>query len=118
MKIIVIDDERTFANYALNSNVKQPEYYRTSDAGLLAVAKHTVEYAVRYGEKAELWLDHDLGNGDDIRIVVDFLIVNPTPSISRILIHSQNPVSADLVDVLTHSGYVCDKVGLPKLMIG
>lgn len=115
MKTVVIDDERTFSDkYAQGERI----YLRNSSDALVFLAKHWVEYTMNYGEKIILFLDHDLGEGDDIRIVVDFLCVSQMQGIEAIFIHSQNPVSEKLVLPLQNAGYIASKVPLPKLKGG
>ena len=123
MHWLVIDDERTFVVNRMQATIgpsgpEQPEvlnYARTSDEGLLAIAKHCIEYTQRYGPELVLYLDHDLGGSDTILPVVNFLLSVKVPGIAWIKIHSQNPVSKDLVKPLKHAGYICQKVSLPAL---
>ncbi len=119
MNWLVIDDERTFdvSHVPPISNEVPTElnYARNSNDGLLAIAKHCVAYTLHYGEELMLYLDHDLGGSDTILPVINFLVSVQVPGIAWIKIHSQNPVSADYVQVLRHAGYICEKVSLPKL---
>jgi hypothetical protein len=104
--ILVIDDERTFAQ-TRSGDFTIAEYARTSNEGLAMLARVFTEYACRFGESVhELWLDHDLGGDDTIIPVVDFLYVMGKPStaivrmpdvIQNIYIHSQNPTAADVI---------------------
>jgi hypothetical protein len=104
MTIIVIDDERTFGFHA--------DYYKNSSDALSALSKILVNQKLRYADSIkELWLDHDLGNGDDIRIVVDFLYVVDI-MIDNIFVHSQNPTTDWIVKVLD-SKYSIRRVPLP-----
>jgi hypothetical protein len=120
---LVIDDERTFTNRGLGLTVAFPNivqgehvtYARNSHDGLAEIARHFVNSTMHYAPGIYLFLDHDLGEGDTIGVVVDFLCVAKVPYIKEILIHSQNPVSADYVKVLTSAGYSCKKIGLPEL---
>lgn len=50
-------------------------YARTSSEGLVLLAHAWTNYSLSYGEKINLYLDHDLGPNDDIMSVVDFLYV-------------------------------------------
>ena len=121
MKFLVIDDERTFSGNGLQSvygeSIAEADlvYARTSDEGLLAIAKHCVDYTLHYGDEIVLYLDHDLGGSDTILPVINFLVSVKVPGIARIRIHSQNPVSADYVNVLKRAGYLCKKISLPEL---
>jgi hypothetical protein len=105
--IVVIDDERTFQG---NVDI----YLRSSDEALLWLAKVAVNQYYNYGEPVqELWLDHDLGNGDDICIVVDFLMLLDF-QIEKIWVHSQNPTVDWMVQVLRNK-YNVSRSGLPTL---
>ena len=111
MKNIVIDDERTFL-------LENSTHLRTSKDGLAELAKLFCDYQFRYGENVILWLDHDLGHNDDVRIVIDFLaLVLMQEMILYIHIHSQNPVSETLVPVLQKAGYKCQKSQLPPMLV-
>jgi len=123
MNFLVIDDERTFTNVGLgfvadaphNVNDEHVTYARTSHDGLGLLAKHFVDYKIKYASAIYLFLDHDLGGDDDIRPVVDFLTVAKVPGIREIFIHSQNPASGDLVKVLSSAGYLVSKITLDNL---
>jgi hypothetical protein len=118
--IVVIDDERTFAE-----NVDH--YARTSIEGLGILAKVWSDYVLHYGNKITLYLDHDLGAGDTIRPVVDFLYITgqmgvSTPGlcdlstiIENIYIHSQNPTTDWIVDVLSPLYKNVRRIPLPEL---
>ena len=106
--VVVIDDERTFAG---NGN---EIYFRNSSDGISFLAKALVHQKMHYGEPIrELWLDHDLGGNDDIRIVVDFLILVDL-EIERINVHSQNPTTDWIVQVLRNK-YNVSRVPLPRM---
>lgn len=106
--ILVIDDERTFANCIA-------EYARNSCEGLAAVATRYTEYSIRYGDRTQIWLDHDLGNGDDIRVVVDFLSLLNPDFCEKIFVHSQNPTTDWIVTCLENVGYDVQRSILPNL---
>ena len=125
MRIIVIDDERTFKTRSLIEHIGAfadgsdlVTHVRNSHDGLATIARAITDYAVAYGEEIVLFLDHDLGGDDDIRRVVDFLCVVRPQGIYSIYIHSQNPVSEDLVQVLKRAGFFrTEKIGLPELSV-
>jgi hypothetical protein len=116
--IVVIDDERTF------DSDEEIIYLRSADEALAWLAKWLVRdfnrlIGVPEEKISQLWLDHDLGDGDDIGIVVDFLLViHPNfPRIESIMVHSQNPVGASRV--VEDAEMLCKNVirtGLPKLV--
>ena len=125
--IVVIDDERTFT---------QPvdRYARTSDEGLGLLARFFTQwYMAPYGGSQpieELWLDHDLGNGDDIRPVVDFLISLGDATdyddghgsmvsgfISNIYVHSQNPTVDWMIGTLSEYYPNVKRVPLPEMAV-
>jgi len=106
--IVVIDDERTFAGNG--SEI----YFRNSSDGITFLAKKLIDQKMHYGEPIqELWLDHDLGEGDDICVVVDFLVLVDL-EIERIYVHSQNPTTDWIVKVL-QSKYNTSRIPLPIL---
>ena len=127
--IIVIDDERTFA-------LEKPElpgyvevkYARNSVEGIAAIANAWTDFVLRYGNMIDLYLDHDLGEGDTIMPVVDFLYVmgsiRSQPElvpfkglIANIFIHSQNPTAGDTIIPLLSPLYNnVQRIALPKLV--
>lgn len=136
--IIVIDDERTFA-------LEKPElpgyvevkYARTSDEGLAVLAKAWTDYILRYGNMilrygnmVDIYLDHDLGEGDTIMPVVDFLyVIGKTAArnrplvysfpdvVSNIFVHSQNPTAGDTIIPLLSPLYKnVQRISLPELL--
>lgn len=81
--ILVIDDLRSFSFPAV--------YARTAAAGIARLARRDASFE-------ELWLDHDLGPGGDIRRVVKYLERRafegrPVP-IARVFVQSDNPAGA------------------------
>lgn len=81
--VLVIDDVRTFGFTAV--------YARTAAAGIARLARRDARFE-------ELWLDHDLGPGGDVRRVVKYLERRafegrPVP-IGRIFVQSDNPAGA------------------------
>lgn len=133
--IIVIDDERTFA-------LERPElpgyvevkYARNSVEGIAAIVNAWTDFALRYGNMVDLYLDHDLGENDTIMPVVDFLYVagnatvdqtnqgfNPVGAfplfIQNIFIHSQNPTAGDTIIPLLSPLYNnVQRIALPELI--
>ena len=119
--ILVIDDERTF-----NTNHEQIVYARSSREGMSELALAWTNFSLYYGEKVQLWLDHDLGENDTIMPVVDFLYVAAnseaansltplTKVIDNIFVHSQNPTADKIIGVLD-GFYKIRRVSLPKLV--
>lgn len=107
--ILVVDDERTFD---FDGNVV---YCRSSESGLSTIARIMIQQQVKYaGSLDELWLDHDLGGNDDIRVVVDFLTLIDL-KVDQIYVHSQNPTSDWIVPVLNAVGYNVERSALPTL---
>lgn len=86
--IVVIDDERTFFGHV-------DHYFRTSDEALSGLVRMWMDWSFRYGDSIQLYLDHDLGENDDIMPVVEFLVSIKTNFIERIFVHTQNPSAAD-----------------------
>ena len=127
--IIVIDDERTFA-------LEKPElpgyvevkYARNSVEGIAAIANAWTDFVLRYGNMIDLYLDHDLGEGDTIMPVVDFLYVmgsiRSQPElvpfkglIANIFVHSQNPTAGDTIIPLLSPLYKkVQRIALPELV--
>jgi len=121
--IVVVDDERTFhQRRSVTGPVPEIVYLRNSKDALAFLAEQWTNYWVSNGSPIkELWLDHDLGNGDDIGRVVNFLIATSQTHhpwgnawISGILIHSQNPASDRFITALARVGYKVER-GFPLL---
>lgn len=111
MRIVLVDDERTFAGLAPDDVV-----LRNSDSALLFFTKLYIEQNMKYGEKLfAIYLDHDLGDNDDIRIVVDFLVLCPILT-SHVFVHSQNPTTDWIVQTLSKAGYNAERTALPELV--
>lgn len=115
--IVVVDDERTFQGDDVDV------YLRTENEALAWFARwYTADARRPIGATEawidELWLDHDLGDEQDVMSVVHFL-----SSISRghrlpirkILIHTQNPVGAANMHNWCMGIADTDRVGLPVL---
>ena len=130
--IIVIDDERTFATGELLPMV-EVKYARNSVEGIAAIVNAWSDYALRYGNMVDLYLDHDLGENDTIMPVVDFLYivgqatVDPTDNgyhvfpfpqfVANIYIHSQNPTAGDTIIPLLSPLYNnVQRIALPELV--
>lgn len=89
--IVLIDDLRSFLP---PFDGREHVVARTSAAGL-----QTLRELVAAGTViTELWLDHDLGEHDDIMCVVDYLserAANDEPvAINQVYVHTQNPAGA------------------------
>lgn len=118
--IIVIDDERTFNFRPFTPTT---HYARTSDEGIMLILKSWLAYMNRMGEAVDiLYLDHDLGEDDDIHPVVEFLYTMGktaegfTIFIQNIEVHSQNPTSGWIVSNLGMAGFKrVERVPLPPL---
>jgi hypothetical protein len=96
--VLVVDDERTL------SFLGEPVYARTAGAA--------IEILHEVASLDELWLDHDLGKGDDGYAVASYLEERasqglPLP-IGRIVIHSMNPVGAQRMQRALERFYVVD----------
>lgn len=131
MMIIVIDDERTFAKDPNLDTFTEWVYARNSVEGIAAIVNAWTNYALRYGNMVDLYLDHDLGENDTIMPVVDFLYVSgmksgimnpsdiqrPPDFISNIFIHSQNPTAGDTIIPLLSPLYNnVQRIALPELL--
>ncbi len=89
-RIVVIDDLRIFGAF-------EAEYARSSAAGL-----RYLRSAHQNSERIDqLWLDHDLGGTDDIRVVVDWLLERcvweDMPDIGEVVVHTSNPPAAEMM---------------------
>lgn len=101
MTILVIDDLRWFKFDA--------EYARTSQEGIDAL-----EIQRGYDGLDELWLDHDLGLGDTIMPVVNYLcelsFKGMTYPVKQVYVHSANPSGAKIVwQTLERYGYSVER---------
>lgn len=120
--IVVVDDERTF-------DVDLPvTYLRTEDEALAWFARWWLKHETtwHYEESppaiGQLWLDHDLGDGQDVMVVVRFLRQLSATSryglpITHTLVHTQNPVGGqNIVDLCnTFMDGSVTRTGLPDL---
>jgi hypothetical protein len=111
--IVVIDDERTF------DTEDEVTYLRTEDEALLFLTRWFVEW--NYGRAPSidaLYLDHDLGENQDIVVVVRFLglLKNVKKAVLKVFIHTQNPVGAQNMwtDCSRFSNHV-ERIPLPAL---
>ena len=109
-KTVIIDDERTF------ESVENPAIYiRSSETALTFLEKNKDEHI------DTLYLDHDLGDGDDIRVVVNWLAEAENDGhpldVDIIYAHTMNPVGGDyIVKALQHHQYNVVRIPLPDLI--
>lgn len=106
MEILVVDDLRRFMKpidapitYARNS----------SDAIALLTKNQKRGYS-------QLWLDHDLGDEDDIRPVVNWLVEH-RPPIGRVYVQSMNPVGSEHILKSLEPYYRVQRVNNPFLRV-
>jgi hypothetical protein len=120
MLVLVIDDERRFdPNLCAKSRV-DAEHFTSSMDGFKRILQ-----AIQDDEIIdELWLDHDLGDGDTTRDLVlmmceDCVMGKPWP-IRNIYIHSANPVGQEwlwgmlVIYYEAHKVYSAAEQGLVK----
>lgn len=126
---IVIDDERTFEENTFPPN-GVVVYLRSSDEAIVWFAKWLVayidgKYLDRDEHIAQIWFDHDLGDGDEATVVAKFLVSGVFPYMARItlqdqlklFVHTQNPVGANnIMGVFLDNGYNPVRCGLPELV--
>ena len=100
--IIVIDDERTFAENFDFGGAPVDVYLRSADEAIAYLAKlWSANQSLPIGGTPlwidELWFDHDLGS-DDATVIARFLselnLIGRPVLICSIYIHTQNPVGA------------------------
>lgn len=102
--VLVIDDERSFADEVDDASVT---YARTSRDGIDALQN--------VGALDELWLDHDLGGSDTISPVIGWLCEQafegtPFP-VQLVVVHTANPTGAStMIRSLERFGYRCTRV--------
>lgn len=117
--VVVIDDERTF-------DTDEPiVYLRTADEALAYLAAWWT-MNLRAPMDCELWidalyLDHDLGPGQDAGVVADFLSclreIGPELPILEVFVHTQNPVGAkNLLATCANIGQSVTRIPLPNLI--
>jgi len=122
--IVVIDDERTFANMWETEVV----YLRTSQEAMLFFAEWATETNFLPSDATEditqIWFDHDLGSASksDAALVAKqvALIQKYDPSgilhDCAILVHSQNPVGAkNIKNIFNSLGLDCQITTLPRM---
>lgn len=80
---LIVDDLRTFAFPSV--------YARSSADAISALAAYP-------GAWTELWLDHDMGGADTTMPVVDWLLQNKPFALTRVVIHTQNPVGRQRIE--------------------
>lgn len=112
---IVIDDERTLKNADL--------HLRTSADALCWIKECVMQDNQVVGIAVdELYLDHDLGDDDSIRPVVDELeracFENVPYHIGTIFVHTANPVGADMImrSRLLNQHYKLIRIGLERFV--
>lgn len=116
---IVVDDERTL-------NEEGAVHLRTSAEALSYLAllwtRHRRRLSFAEPQSITLWLDHDLGDGDDSNPVALFLVelarLDPKDllPIECIYVHSQNPVGKQNLRKALCKYYPTLCVGLPDHM--
>ena len=113
MNILVIDDERTFPSF--EGEGVTVIYARTAEA-----AKDALLLAPMSAGWDEVWFDHDLGLGPDVRAVVKFMEEKAEEGvrwdkwIRRVFVHSMNPVgAANIRSRIKDFGIPTSRVGLP-----
>ena len=109
-KTVIVDDTRTF-KIVSNPSV----YFRTSKDALLFLEHNKHEHL------DNLYLDHDLGEGGDIKEVVLWLAeaeYNDSPfDVDVIFVHSMNPVGAEhTLKTLQRHNYNAVRIPLPDLI--
>lgn len=118
--VIVIDDERTFAN-RLDDGMLLNHVRSVGEALTVLVSCWNFYQKFGQGMIDEIWLDHDLGDdGGDINVIVDWLVIiahqgNAFP-VKRIFVHSQNPVGANNIVKRLDGFYNVERVPLPELV--
>lgn len=106
---VVIDDERTFADFPDEDTV----YFRTSQDAIDFLK------AVNWDDVREIWLDHDLGGDDTAMRVVDFLVEHYFYACEvynwdgKIYVHSMNPVGANNIVRALERYYAVARTTLP-----
>lgn len=103
MRIIVIDDERTFSEAIDPVRYEHAEYARDEESGIIRLWN---QLFISPFVLDELWLDHDLGRGGTIRTIVEGLIYigyrekgsNIAPSINTIYLHTANAIGGDWME--------------------
>lgn len=116
--ILVVDDDRIFP-----WTVKDKHfiiYERSSRDAIAFMARFWAYfYLIPDNERMhELWLDHDLGNNDTIKLVVDFLLFVhhagfPFP-VDHVHVHSMNASGADKAVKALEGPYDARRVPLPE----
>ncbi len=105
--ILVVDDLRRFDKNVVNVPIT---YARNSSDALVLLEKNKKKGF------SQVWLDHDLGEDDDIRPVVQWLIEN-RPPIGHVFVQSMNPVGVDFIIRSLSPYYRVDRVNNPNLRV-
>lgn len=109
--IVVVDDLRLFRAFPAT-------YARTSSEAVeLLTDRHSRKETID-----ELWLDHDLGGGDDINPVVNWImkhcVWNDRPRIEHIVVHTSNPVGAAMITRSLQRWYQVTRVSAADYQMG
>lgn len=97
--VLLVDDNRVFNEKVRSENDKKGNRVWVAKNSLSALgflSRIWTEQQCHYGlPLTELWLDHDLGPGDDIVPVIDFLTcIEPKIEFEKIYLHTMNPPGA------------------------
>ncbi len=115
---IIVDDERAFLGMPTPCI-----YTRNSDHAMATLNRVWINQYLHYGLTLEsLWLDHDLGEKDDIRPVVEMLSMwaeSKRPlMVATINIHSMNPVGAEWCYTTLNQWYGnVNRIALPECVV-
>lgn len=101
-----MDDQRRFVK-----PINAPITYARSSSDAIALLEKNKKRGY-----AQVWLDHDLGEEDDIRPVVTWLVENRVP-IGQVYVQSMNPVGVDHIIKSLEPFYRIMKVNTPFLRI-
>lgn len=117
MAIVVIDDERTLK---IDGNV---DHFRDARSGLgyLATVWTTqVQYSDNTNVIDQLFLDHDLGDGLTVNVIVRWLetiaYLGHPLAVKKIYVHSMNIVGAASIVATLSRWYNVERIPLPAEM--
>lgn len=107
IRVLVVDDLRRFDPIIDGGEITYAR--RSADAIHLLSRNKDSGYE-------QVWLDHDLGENDDIRVVVRW-ILEYKPKIGNVMVQSMNPVGAEWIVRSLEKLYPTRRVNSPYLRV-
>lgn len=121
-RILIIDDERSFAHNFEPDEAEVIYRRNVGDALSLLVSIWNEDCLFDWHPYGfdEIWLDHDLGDGGDIMVIVHWFasiaFLRRGFPVRKIYVHSMNPVGAENIVNRLKPNYDVQRCALPELV--